>query len=104
MYFKGLFFKTYSIRYNSIKRSISLMNVDGKIASKAIATRLKVVIQKLIHHNQTAYVGNRYIREANRLVSDILEFTVEKRWRQFCFQQISKTPWTKLNILSFLQP
>ena len=36
---------------------ISLMNVDTKIASKAIATRLKMVIQKLIHHNQTAYVA-----------------------------------------------
>ena len=53
------------------------MNVDTKIASKAIATRFKMVIQKLIHHNQTVYVGNCYTDEANRLVSDILEFTAE---------------------------
>ena len=53
------------------------MNVDIKIASKAIATRLKMVIQKLIHHNQTAYVGNCYIGEANHLVSDILKFTAQ---------------------------
>ena len=51
---------------------MSLMNVDTKIASKAITARLKMVIQKLTHHNQTAYAGNRYIGEANRLVSDIL--------------------------------
>ena len=53
------------------------MNVDFKIASRAIATRLKIVRQKLIHHNQTAYVSNCYTGEANQLVSDILEFTAE---------------------------
>ena len=61
------------------------MNVDTKLASKAIATRLKMVIQKLIHHNQTAYVGNHYIGEANRLVSDILEFTAENEMEAILF-------------------
>ena len=56
-------------RYLKNWRPISLMNVDTKIASKAIATRLKMVIKKLIHQNQTAYVGNRYIGEANRLAN-----------------------------------
>ena len=53
------------------------MDIDTKIASKVVATRLKIVIQKLIYHNQTAYVGDRYIEEANRLVSDIPEFENE---------------------------
>ena len=61
------------------------MNADTKIASKAIATRLKIVIQKLIHHNQRTYVGNHYIGEANRLVSDILEFTAENEMEAILF-------------------
>ena len=56
---------------------MSLMNVDTKIVSKAIATRLKMVMQKLINHNQTAYAGDGYTGETNHLVSDILEFTAE---------------------------
>ena len=59
-------------------RPISLMNVDTKIASKAIALRLKKVIPKLIHCDQTAYINNRYIGEAIRLISDMLEYTAEK--------------------------
>ena len=53
-------------------RPISLMNVDTKAASKAIALRPKKVIPKLIQCDQTAYVNNRYIGEANRLISDML--------------------------------
>ena len=58
-------------------RPISLMNVDTKIASKAIALKLKKVIPKLIQCAQTAYVNNRYIGEANRLISDMIEYTAE---------------------------
>ena len=49
-------------------RSISLMNVDTKIASKPNALRLKKVIPKLIQCDQTAYANNCYIGEANRLI------------------------------------
>ena len=72
-------------RYLKNWRPISLMNVDTKITSKAIATRLNTVIQKFIHHNQTAYVGNRYIGEANHLVSDILEFSAENEMEAILF-------------------
>ena len=51
--------------------------MDTKIASKAIDLRLKRVIPKLIQCDQTAYVNNRYIGEANRLTSDMLEYTAE---------------------------
>ena len=64
-------------RYLKNWRPISLMNVDTKIASRAIAAKLKLAIRKLIHHIQTAYVGNHYIGEANRLVIDIPEVTAE---------------------------
>ena len=61
------------------------MNVDTKIASKAIALRLKKVIPKLIHCHQTAYVNNRYIGEANRLISDMLEYTAENEIEAILF-------------------
>ena len=61
------------------------MNVDTKIASKAIALRLKKVILKLIQCDQTAYVNNRYIGEANRLISDMLEYTAENETEAILF-------------------
>ena len=44
-------------------RPISLVNVDTKIMSKVIATRLKNVLPYVIHHNQTGYLKERYIGE-----------------------------------------
>ena len=62
-----------------------LMNVDTKVASKAIALRLKKVIPKLIHCDQTVYVNNRYIGEANHLISDMLEYTAENEIEAILF-------------------
>ena len=53
------------------------MNVDAKIASKAIATWMKNVISSIIKSDQTAYVAGRYIGESIRLISDILEYVNE---------------------------
>ena len=64
---------------------ISLMNVDTKIASKAITLRLKKVIPKLIQCDQTAYVNNRYIGEANHLISDMLEYTAKNETEEILF-------------------
>ena len=61
------------------------MNVDTKIASKAIALRLKKVIPKLIECNQAAYVNNRYIGEANHRISDMLEYTAENEIEAILF-------------------
>lgn len=36
-------------------RPISLLNVDAKILSKVIATRIKKVLPDIIHHNQSGY-------------------------------------------------
>ena len=56
-------------------RPISLINVDVKIGSKAIAKRLEVVLPSIIHHNQCAYVKNRTICDAVRSIEDILDYT-----------------------------
>lgn len=52
-----------------------MINVDTKIGSKAIATRLQKVLPKIIHFNQNAYVKGRTILDAVRTIDDILEYT-----------------------------
>ena len=52
-------------------RPISLINVDTKIASKVIATRITKILPEIIHSNQTG----RYIGEAARSILDIMEYT-----------------------------
>ena len=58
-------------------RPVSLINVDAKIASKAIALRIKKVIGNSVHCDQTAYVCKRNIGESVCLINDILEYTDE---------------------------
>ena len=56
-------------------RPISLLNVDAKILSKILASRVKKVISSLITSDQTAYVPGRVIGESIRLTSDLIEFS-----------------------------
>ena len=60
-------------RYIKNWRPISLLNVDYKICSKALAKKLNEVLPKIISSEQTAYVKNRFIGESGRLISDIIE-------------------------------
>ena len=50
-------------------RPISLINVDVKVASKALAERMKKIVHSIIHCDQTAYVKGRYIGKSVRLIS-----------------------------------
>ena len=59
-------------------RPISLVNVDAKIMSKVIATRIKNVLPNIIHHNQTGYVKDRYIGETVRSVFDVMDLTLKE--------------------------
>ena len=54
-------------------RPISHINVDCKISSKALASRLKNVIPQIIHYDQTAYVQGRNIGESVRLIGDLID-------------------------------
>ena len=54
-------------------RLILLLNVDMKLISKVLASRLTSVISSIVNENQVAYVNNRFISEKGRLISDIIE-------------------------------
>ena len=56
-------------------RRNSLLNVDMKLISKVLASRLRSVISTRVNENQVAYVNNRFISESGRLISDVLEIT-----------------------------
>ena len=56
-------------------RPISLVNVDAKIISKVLATRIKNVLPDIIHHNQSGFVKDRYIGETVRSIFDLMDFT-----------------------------
>ena len=62
-------------RYIQNWRPISLLNVDVKLISKALAKRLKNVLPEIISPNKNAYVKNRCISEGGRLISDLLEMS-----------------------------
>ena len=75
-------------RYIKNWRPISLINVDAKMASEALAAKVKKVLaSSIIESDQTAYVEGRYIGESVRLISDILEYTV---LTAYCSLLISK--------------
>ena len=54
-------------------RPISLVNVDVKIASKAIARRLGAVMPLLIPANQNGFIKGRSILDAVHTIDDVLE-------------------------------
>ena len=53
-------------------RPISLLNVSYKLASAAIANRLKNVLNSIIAKTQTGFLQNRFIGECTRLIYDIM--------------------------------
>ena len=62
-------------RHLSNWRPISLVNVDVKIGSKAIAKRIENALPNIIHHNQCAYVKGRTIFDAVRTIEGVMEFS-----------------------------
>ena len=52
-----------------------MLNTDLKILSKAVAAKLKSVYSSLKTLQWTAYIQNRYIGDAGRLISDIVDIS-----------------------------
>ena len=57
---------------------ISLLNCDYKLATKAVANRLKQVLPKLIDNDQTGFLKGRFIGENIRLIDSVINFTAAK--------------------------
>ena len=56
-------------------RPISLLNVDYKILTKAIAKRIEKTLPNIINLDQTGYVKGRYIGENIRLIQVVMFLT-----------------------------
>lgn len=59
-------------------RPITLLNVVYKIISTCIANRIKTVLNKLIHHNQSGFMSGRFMGENVRLLYDIMYYAETK--------------------------
>jgi len=56
-------------------RPISLLNIDYKILTKVLATRLQEPLKEIISEDQTGYIKGRCIGENIRVIDDLLEYT-----------------------------
>jgi len=59
-------------------RPLTLLNCDYKIATKALANRIKPFLQKLISHDQTGSIKNRFIGENIRFLDGVIKYTAAK--------------------------
>ena len=55
-------------------RSISVLNLDIKIGSKAITKRIEKVLRYIIHYDQNAFVKGRTTFDAVQTISDVMDF------------------------------
>ena len=55
-------------------RPISLLNTDYKIATKAIANRIKQILPTIIDDTQTGFMKDRYIGENVRILEELLDY------------------------------
>jgi hypothetical protein len=59
-------------------RPITLLNIDTKIASAALANRIKPFLNQIISETQQGFLRRRYIGECTRLLFDLIEKAEEE--------------------------
>ena len=59
-------------------RPLSMLSVIYKLASAAIANRIKPHLDKIIDNTQNGFVPGRYIGDCTRLVNDIMKITEDR--------------------------
>ena len=57
---------------------LTLLNCDYKIASKAIANRIKTVLPELISDDQLGFIKNRCISDNIRTLDSVIQYTANK--------------------------
>ena len=78
-------------------RPISLLNVDYKIATKAIANRIKKVITNIVSNAQTGFIKGRYIGENIRLLYEVLDYVDENNLPAILFFSDFEKAFDSLN-------
>ena len=73
----SLLFKKGDLSLLKNWRSITLLNTDYKILTKALANRLKHVLPYLAHTDQTACIPGRTINDNIRLIQDAITYANE---------------------------
>ena len=58
---------------------LTLLNCDYKIASKAIANRIKTALPELISDDQTGFIKNRCISDNIRTLDRVIKYTANKK-------------------------
>ena len=71
--------KSEELYYVKNWRPLTLLNCDYKIATKAIANRLKTHLHKLISNDQTGFLKGRFIGENIRLIDSVINYTAVKK-------------------------
>ena len=71
--------KSEEIYYVKNWRPLSLLNCDYKIATKAVANRLKTHLHKLINNDQTGFLRGRFIGENIHLIDSVINYTAVKK-------------------------
>ena len=74
--------KSEELYYIENWRPLTLLNCDYKIATKAIANRLKTHLHKLINNDQTGFLKGRFIGENIRLIDSVINYTAAKKISQ----------------------
>ena len=52
-----------------------MLNCDYKIATKAIAVRMKTVLPSIINPDQTGFLKGRFLGENIRLIDEVIDYT-----------------------------
>ena len=75
----SLLYKKGDIELLKNWRPISLLNVDYKIGSKALANRLQLILPSILNNDQTCSVPGRSIFENLMLARDSIDYCQEKK-------------------------
>ena len=73
--------KSEELYYIKNWRPLNLLNcdIDYKLATKAIANRLRTHLHKLINNDQTGIFKGRFIGENIRLIDSVINYTAAQK-------------------------